>query len=93
MCRANQCLTWDFHLLYNKFREIKEAYPDESMVNLAADDTIRFGTVVATMDSFRVKLEEERYDDAQKFNEANPKRDADGQPELLFSDVVMAVAQ
>jgi len=93
VCRNNQCIIWDYPGLYGRLVEIKEAYPDESLVNLGADDTIRFGTVVATMDAIRVRLEKDSYAELAEFAEAKPKADSDGVAELLFSDVVMAVIQ
>ena len=93
VCRNNQCVIWDYPALYARMVEIKEAYPDESLVNVGADDTVKFATIVATMDAIRVRLEKDSYTDAKELDGATFKTDADGQPELLFSDVVMAVIQ
>lgn len=93
VCRNNQCILWDYPALYGRMIEIKEAYPDESLVNMGADDTVKFGTLVATMDAIRVRLDKDSYAEVKDFEAAEPKRNADGMPELLFSDVVMAVIQ
>ena len=93
LCRNNQCVVWDYPALYNRMIEIKEAYPDESLVNMGADDTVRFGTLVATMDAIRVRLDKDEYAEQKAFDEAGIKRDSEGRPEVLFGDVVMAVIQ
>lgn len=93
ICRNNQCVIFDYPGLYGRMVEIKEAYPDESAVNIGADDTLRFGTLIATMDAIRVRLDKDSYAEFKDFDVANPKTNADGAPELLFSDVVMAVIQ
>ncbi len=93
VCRNNQCVIWDYPALYARMVEIKEAYPEETLVNIGADDTVKFGTVIATMDAIRVRLEKDSYTDAKELDGAVFKTDADGKPELLFSDVVMAVIQ
>ena len=93
ICTNNQCLGWDFPALYARMVEIKEAYPDESVVNLGADDEVRFGTVVVTMDAIRLRLEKDSYSDDEAFLGAAVKEDPDGNPTMLFSDVVMAVIQ
>jgi len=93
VCRSGQCVVWDYPALYNRMVEIKEAYPDEGLVNVGADDTIPFGTLVTSVDSFRVRLDKDTYTEFKKFDEAEPKRDSEGRPETLFADVVMAVIQ
>lgn len=93
VCRNNQCIIWDYPALYTRLVEIKEAYPDESLVNMGADDTVKFGTLVATMDAIRVRLIKDSYPEFKDFETADFKRNDDGAPELLFSDVVMAVIQ
>ncbi len=93
VCRDNACVVWDYPALYSRMVEIKEAYPDENVVNVGADDTIRFGTVAASIDAVRVRLAEDRYTDPNVLAAAEPRRSGEGQPETLFSDVVMAVVQ
>lgn len=93
VCRSGQCVVWDYPALYNRMIEIKEAYPDENLVNVGADDRVAFGTLVTTIDAFRVRLEKDAYTEAKAFDEANAKSDSEGRPELLFADVVMAVIQ
>ncbi len=93
VCRGRKCLTWDYLALYNRMVEIKDAYPDESIVNLGADDTIPYGTVVATMDAVRRRREKDKYDKLDEFLRAAFGKDADGKVLSLFSDVVLAVIQ
>jgi len=93
VCRNNTCVVWDFPALYNRMVEIMEAYPDENVVNVGADDVLRFGTVITSIDAIRLRLEKDQYTELKAFDEADPKRDSEGRPETLFSDVVMAVIQ
>lgn len=93
VCRAGKCLAWDYIALYNRMVEIKDAYPSEGIVNLGADDTVRYATVIATMDAVRRRREKDKYDKKDEFARAPFKKDGDGQLVSLFSDVVLAVIQ
>lgn len=78
--------------LYNKLVTIKENHAKETIVNLTADAKIPFKYVIKVMDSIRFRLEQDKYDDAESFTAASPKIEA-GQQELLWPDVVFAVAK
>jgi biopolymer transport protein ExbD len=93
VCKDRRCLMWDYVALYNRMVEIKEAYQDETVVNMGADDRVKFGTLVATMDAVRIRLKEDKYNDQETFETAEVKMDKDDRPVLLFNDVVMAVIQ
>ncbi len=93
VCNNGKCLTWDYLALYNRMVEIKDEYPSESIVNLGADDTVRYGTVIATMDAVRRRRENDKYNKKDEFDRAGFKKDGDGQVVSLFSDVVLAVIQ
>jgi len=96
ICKNKQCLKWDYMALYNRMIEIKEMYPDETMVNLGADDGIPYGTLIATMDAVRVRRaggDNDKFSKPEEFEAALPKIGKDESPELLFNDVVLAVIQ
>lgn len=83
---------YDYAELYNKMNAIKKAFPDESIVNLTAEARIPFKHLIFVMDALRVKLSEESYADLDAFKGAELKYE-NNQPELLWPDVVFAVAQ
>lgn len=83
---------YDYVELYNKMVKVKSQFPQETVMNLAADSQIQFQYVINVMDSLRVKLEAENYGDFAEFQKASTKIE-DGQPALLWPDVVFAVAQ
>ncbi len=93
VCVGHKCLTWDYMALYNRMVEIKDAYPNESIVNVGADDTIHYGTLIATMDAVRRRREKDRYTKKDEFEKAPFKKDKDGKIVSLFGDVVLAVIQ
>ena len=84
--------TYDWPALYNNLVKIKDQFPNETVVNMAADARIEFKHVVAAMDSMRYRLEKNAYDGLEGFRTASIKS-ADGKQELLWPDVVFAVAQ
>lgn len=83
---------YDYMELYNKLSAIKNRYPEETIVNLTADARIPFKVLIATMDVLRVRLEQDTYEDFGAFQTASMKYDQ-GAPQLLWPDVVFAVAQ
>ncbi len=85
--------TYDYIELYNKLVKIKKAYPHESIINLTADPRIPFKHIISTMDVARVHLESESYDNSEVFMHTGIKYTAEGKPDLLWPDVVFAVAQ
>ncbi len=87
---------YDWMNLYNKLSEIKKEYPDETVVKISADPNIPYDLIVTAMDSVRHQLEEDSYEDRQKFWEAKPKTEVkDGQEiaKPLFNDPVLAIAK
>jgi biopolymer transport protein ExbD len=84
---------YDFVDLYNKLVTVKDQFPDESIVNLTADAQIPFKELIRVMDVLRVRLEQDSYNELKEFQSASAKLDADNSPELLWPDVVLAVAQ
>lgn len=83
---------YDFVELYNKMVAIKGKFPDESIVNLTAEAKIPFKHLIFVMDSLRVQLAADTYDDVDAFKNAELKYE-NNQPVLLWPDVVFAVAQ
>jgi biopolymer transport protein ExbD len=84
--------SYDYVDLYGKLVTIKEAFPEESIVNLSADSKIHFKYIIAVMDSIRYRLEQNSYPDAAAFADGMIKVDGN-QMSLLWPDVVFAVAQ
>jgi biopolymer transport protein ExbD len=78
--------------LYNKMVKVKAQFPQESVMNLTADSRTEFKYLINVMDSLRTKLEADSYDDMAAFRGASARIE-DGQPALLWPDVVFAVAQ
>ncbi len=83
---------YDFPDLYLKLVKIKDAFPDESIVNLTADAKIPVKYVVAVMDSMRFRLVGTEFADMAAFAAAEIKMEGNAQ-ELLWPDVVFAVAR
>ena len=78
--------------LYGKMVKIKDQFPDESVVNLTADSKMPFKHIIATMDTMRIRLEADAYDEWETFANAKYKFDGD-KMQLLWPDVIFAVAQ
>ena len=83
---------YDFVDLYLKLVKIKDAFPDETIINLTADAKIPVKYVVGVMDSMRFRLEGNSFDDMAAFAAASVKMEGNAQ-QLLWPDVVFAVAQ
>jgi biopolymer transport protein ExbD len=83
---------YDYVELYNKMKILKDKFPDESIVNLTAEAKIPFKHLIFVMDSLRVQLAADSYNDLDAFKNADLKYE-NNQPVLLWPDVVFAVAQ
>jgi biopolymer transport protein ExbD len=56
---------FDFDALTERLAEIKKNYPNERSVNLTADATVRYETVIKTMDAMRSKGKDILFDDVK----------------------------
>ena len=83
---------YDYVELYNKMTAIKSKFPEESIVNLTAEANIPFKHLISVMDSLRVQLEQDSYNDLDAFKNAGQKYE-NNTVVLLWPDVVFAVAQ
>lgn len=89
---------YDWRRLYNTLAEIKKKFPEETVVNLTADQSIPFELVVKAMDTMRFKLDsgsdDGKFPEEKAFMIANYKKDGtDKSFAPLFPDVVLAIAQ
>lgn len=84
---------YDFVDLYTKLAKVKERFPEETIVNLAADSKVPFKYLIGVMDVIRLRLEADTYEDLEAFSKANPRKNDQNEPELMWPDVVFAVAQ
>ncbi len=84
--------TYDYVELYNKLVVIKKAKPDESIINLTADSKIHYDHIIKSMDAIRYHLEQDSYSEMDAYKEAGIRK-TDNKRELLWPDVVFAVAQ
>ncbi len=89
---AKQGENYDYVELYNKLVQIKEKFPEETIINLTADARIPFKVMIYTMDSIRVRLEKDSYEDIEGFKAASVNYEGNT-VKLLWPDVVFAVAQ
>jgi hypothetical protein len=83
---------YDFVKLYLDLVKIKDAFPDETIINLTADAKIPVKYVVGVIDSMRFRLEGDSFSDMAAFAGASVKMEGNVQ-QLLWPDVVFAVAQ
>ncbi len=83
---------YDFVKLYLDLVKIKDAFPDETIINLTADAKIPVKYVVGVIDSMRFRLEGTSFADMAEFAGASVKMEGNTQT-LLWPDVVFAVAQ
>ena len=84
---------YDYADLYSKLVVVKDKFPDETILNLTADSKIPFKHLINVMDVIRLRLEGSSFDDLEALQSAELKKSPDGTPELLWPDVVFAVAQ
>ncbi|MCB9537829.1 MAG: biopolymer transporter ExbD [Myxococcales bacterium] len=89
---AKQGENYDYVELYNKLVQIKEKFPEETIINLTADARIPFKVMINTMDSIRVRLDKDSYEDIEGFKAASVNYEGNT-VKLLWPDVVFAVAQ
>ncbi|MCA9559587.1 MAG: hypothetical protein KC583_13605, partial [Myxococcales bacterium] len=82
----------DYVELYNKLVQLKEKFPEETIINLTADARIPFKVMINTMDSIRVRLDKDSYEDIEGFKAASVNYEGNT-VKLLWPDVVFAVAQ
>ncbi len=83
---------FNYRELYNKLVEIKDKYPDETIVNLSADPDVPYSVLVRVMDTARYRLEKDSYSQDSAFLSAKAKSKGSKYVEL-FSDPVLSVAQ
>ncbi len=79
--------------LYNQLVQIKQHFPNESMINLSADPGISFKHLVAVMDVARVRLDSDSFQDLKSFQNAGLRYHPDGKPDLLWPDTIFAVVR
>ena len=75
---------------------VKDQYPKETVIKLAADSTIPIKHIIEVMDSIRFRLEKDSYAKDAEFKDATVKyEEVDGKrkPVLLWPDVIFAKAQ
>lgn len=78
--------------LYNSIARIKNEYKDETVIKISADPDVPYAAIVRVMDVTRFRLEKDTYSKASEFWTAGYKK-VGSQPEELFPDPVLAVAQ
>jgi biopolymer transport protein ExbD len=83
---------YDYPDLYSKLAKIKDAFPDETIINLTADAKIPVKYVIKVMDAIRYRLVQDTFADVTAFADADLKYEGNV-TQLLWPDVVFAVAQ
>lgn len=97
--KGKEFVDYDYPALYNRVRQKKIEHPDETTVNVGAEMAIPWQTIARTIDTTRVVLEADSYEDIVKYNDAKPKmgkdNDGDGSadPVDMFPAVVFVVAE
>jgi len=91
---------YNYPVLYSLLAQIKdgvkEQYPNDTMIKLAADSSIPVKHIIEVMDTIRFRLEKDSYAKDDAFKEAKVKyEEVDGKrkPVLLWPDVIFAKAQ
>ncbi len=91
---------YNWRELYNQLSGLKQRFPDETVMNVAADPDVPFAAIVRLMDVARYQLKKEEYSKDQAFWDARYKKEkvnVEGQvkekPSNLFSDPVLSIAQ
>lgn len=83
---------YDYPRLYTRLMAKKKQWPKERTINIGADFDIPWHIIARTIDASRVQLEEDGYEDLEGYSLAKPKRDNEGNPSMLFDNVVFVVA-
>lgn len=83
---------YDYPRLYSRLMAKKKQWPKERTINIGADFDIPWHIIARTIDASRVQLEEDGYEDLEGYSRAKPKRDNEGNPSMLFDNVVFVVA-
>jgi biopolymer transport protein ExbD len=84
---------YDFPALYSRLMAKKKQYPDEITINIGAEMDIPWHIIARTIDSARVQLVEESYEDMKAYATAKVKSDSKGEALDLFPAVVFVVAE
>ena len=90
---------YDYATLYNRIRAKKDAYPDETTINVGAEFQIPWYVIARTLDATRVKLTKATYEDLKTYSAAEPLigKDTDGDgskdPVEMFPAVTFVVAE
>lgn len=84
---------YDYPTLYTRLLEYKRKYPDEKSINIGAEASLPWEYVVKTIDTARVQLKEDRYDDMEKFMSAPVAKDDQGNVAVMFPQVFFVVAE
>lgn len=97
--KGKEMVDYDYPALYTRVRQKKIEHPDETTVNVGAEMAIPWQTIARTIDTTRVVLEADSYENIEKYNQAKPKmgKDNDGDgavdPVDMFPAVVFVVAE
>jgi biopolymer transport protein ExbD len=83
---------YDYPSLYSRLVAKKNQYPDEKVINIAAEFDVPWHVIARTIDAARVRLEKDSYTVLAEYSEAKPKLSS-GEPVDLFPAVVFAVLE
>lgn len=84
---------YDYPALYTRLMSKKKSYPDEKTINIGAEMNIPWHVIARTIDSARVQLEQDSYEDMTKYSDSKPKLGSDKLPMDMFPAVVFVVAE
>lgn len=83
--------------LYNRLFEIKKRFPEETVVNIAAEPDMPFAAIIRSMDVMRYKMDKDSYGNDEEYWQATARRTKNEKGEDvfedLFADPVFAVAK
>lgn len=83
---------YDYPRLYSRLMAKKKQWPKERTINIGADFRIPWYVIARTIDASRVQLDEDGYEDLEGYSKAKPRRDNEGNTQMLFDNVVFVVA-
>lgn len=89
---GNSYVDYDYPKLYSRLMSKKKQWPKERTINIGADFDIPWHIIARTIDASRVQLDEDGYNELESYSGAKPKRDNEGNPAMLFDNVVFVVA-